>query len=169
MVTVQSQKLSIHYLAHCNQVTKGFTLLEILIAMLVLAFGLLGLAGLQTAGLRNNQSAIHRSQATQLAYDIADRMRANTNNAKLYDSSIYITQAPASATTQTGCTTIANTCTPTQMAQHDLFEWNRDIADNLPLGLGSISVTQPIYTITISWDDNHSGARDTTFTMGFQL
>ncbi len=55
----------------------GFTLIEVLIAMLVLAVGLLGLAGLQATSLRNNQSAYNRSQATQLAYDLADRMRAN--------------------------------------------------------------------------------------------
>jgi len=48
-----------------------------LVAMLVLAIGLLGLAGLQVVGLRNNQSAYLRAQATQLAYDMADRMRTN--------------------------------------------------------------------------------------------
>ena len=55
----------------------GFTLIEVLIAMIILAVGLLGLAGLQATSLRNNQSAYNRSVATQLAYDIADRMRAN--------------------------------------------------------------------------------------------
>ena len=55
----------------------GFTLIEVLIAMIVLAVGLLGLAGLQATSLRNNQSAYNRIKATQLAYDIADRMRAN--------------------------------------------------------------------------------------------
>ena len=54
----------------------GFTMVELLVAVLVLSIGLLGLAGLQAAGLRNNQSAYLRSQATILAYDVADRMRA---------------------------------------------------------------------------------------------
>jgi type IV pilus assembly protein PilV len=53
----------------------GFTLIEVLIAMLVLAGGLLGLAGLQAASLSNGQSAYNRSQATQLAYQLADNMR----------------------------------------------------------------------------------------------
>ena len=62
----------------------GFTLIEVLIAMLVLAVGLLGLAGLQATSLKNNQSAYNRSQATQLAYDMADRMRANVAGVATY-------------------------------------------------------------------------------------
>ncbi len=55
----------------------GFSLLEVLIAIVITSIGLLGLAGMQATGLRNNHSAYHRSQATVLAYDIADRMRSN--------------------------------------------------------------------------------------------
>jgi type IV pilus assembly protein PilV len=55
----------------------GFTLIEVLIAMLILSVGLLGLAGFQASSARNNTSAYNRSQATQLAYDLADRIRAN--------------------------------------------------------------------------------------------
>ena len=54
----------------------GFTLLEVLIALLVLSIGLLGLAALQTVGLRSNQMANLRTLATQRAYDISDQMRA---------------------------------------------------------------------------------------------
>lgn len=56
---------------------KGFTLLEVLVAMLVLSIGLLGLAGLMASSLRNNHSAYYRTQATWLAYDVIDRMRVN--------------------------------------------------------------------------------------------
>ncbi|MCX7101946.1 MAG: type IV pilus modification protein PilV, partial [Methylobacter sp.] len=66
---------------HGMKQTAGFTLIEVLIAMLVLAVGLLGLAGLQATSLKSNQSAYNRSQATQLAYDLADRMRANVAGA----------------------------------------------------------------------------------------
>jgi len=68
---------------------KGFTLIEVLVSMIVLAIGLLGLAGLQMSSLRNNLSAYHRSQATQLAYDMADRMRTNIADAKLGLTSVY--------------------------------------------------------------------------------
>ena len=62
----------------------GFTLIEVLIAMLVLAGGLLGLAGLQATSLSNGQSAYNRSQATQLAYQLADNMRANIPGVAAY-------------------------------------------------------------------------------------
>lgn len=57
--------------------TAGFTLIEVMVAMLILSIGLLGMAGLQAVSLKMNQSAQHSSQATFLAYDIIDRMRAN--------------------------------------------------------------------------------------------
>ena len=59
----------------CNS---GFSLLKVMVAMLVLSIGLIGIAGLQMAGLRSNQNAFLRSQATILASDIIDRMRVNT-------------------------------------------------------------------------------------------
>ena len=61
---------------------RGFTLLEVLIAVMLLAVGLLGLAGLQAVSLRNNHSAYLRSQATMLTYDIIDSMRTNRSAAQ---------------------------------------------------------------------------------------
>ncbi|MGE5155728.1 MAG: type IV pilus modification protein PilV [Bdellovibrio bacteriovorus] len=55
----------------------GFSLVEVLVAVLVLSVGLLGLAGLQIAGVRANDSARLRTQATLAAYDLADRLRAD--------------------------------------------------------------------------------------------
>ena len=58
--------------------SRGFTMIEVLIAMVILAIGLLGLAALQAVGMRNNHSALSRFQATLSAYDMADRMRSNS-------------------------------------------------------------------------------------------
>ena len=68
--------------------TQGFTLLEVLIAIVVLSFGLLGMAGLQANGVKNTHSANLRTLAVHQAYDMADRMRANVNGMKqsLYDN-----------------------------------------------------------------------------------
>src|SRR5574343_742299 len=55
----------------------GFSMIEVLVAVLVLAIGLLGIAAVQTAALKNNNSALQRSQATMLAYFMMDAMRAN--------------------------------------------------------------------------------------------
>ena len=67
---------------------RGFTLLEVLIAVMLLAVGLLGLAGLQAVSLRNNHSAYLRSQATMLTYEIIDSMRTNRSAAQPLPGSI---------------------------------------------------------------------------------
>lgn len=157
----------------------GFTLIEVLIAALVLALGLLGLAGLQATSIRNNLSAYNRSQATQLAYDMADRMRANkiesvdpaTGN--IIAASAYITIASTAATAQASCTTVSG-CTGAQMAQNDLFQWNTALISTLPSGTGTITVVAAtrVFTITVNWDDNRDGevnASDPNFSVSFQL
>jgi len=136
----------------------GFTLIEVLIAMVVLGVGLLGLAGLQATSLKNNQSAYNRSQATQLAYDIADRIRANTGSAASY---LTATMAPTAAAIQADCNAVTTTCTAADIAQNDLFEWNAAMLQALPAGaIGSIALAGSIYTITINWDDNRDGDID---------
>lgn len=138
----------------------GFTLIEVLIAMLVMSFGLLGMAGLQAQGLRNNLSAYHRTQATQLAYDMADRMRANIDDANNGAGSTYIIQNPTTATAQADCTTVTTTCTTTNMAVNDLFLWNQNISNTLPSGSGTIAFNGTVFSITINWDDNRDGIVD---------
>ncbi|PKM11486.1 MAG: type IV pilus modification protein PilV [Gammaproteobacteria bacterium HGW-Gammaproteobacteria-3] len=154
----------------------GFSLIEVLVAMIVLAFGLLGLAGMQATGLKNNQSAYNRSQATQLAYDIADRMRANASEARNLAASTYITLAPGSAAAQSSCESVSTACTPALMAQNDLSEWNADLAALLPGGTGSLAVdvATGIFTATVNWTENRDEDNDavsdvSTFTTRFQL
>lgn len=145
----------------------GFTLIEVLIAMLVLAVGLLGLAGLQATSLKNNLSAYNRGQATQLAYDLADRMRANVADAASYTNITPI----GTATVQSSCSSVSTTCTPAVMAENDLYQWNLAVTNALPGGTGSIAVTSNIYTITITWDDDHDGNNNNNpnFQTSFQL
>jgi type IV pilus assembly protein PilV len=140
----------------------GFTLIEVLVAMLVLAVGLLGLAGLQATSLKNNLRAYNRSQATWLSYDLADRMRANISGAATYTTANAALKAP--------CLTITG-CIPSDMAKNDLSEWNNAVSSVLPDGIGSIAVTAEVYTITISWDDDHDGdsTNNPSFQTSFQL
>jgi type IV pilus assembly protein PilV len=128
----------------------GFTLLEALIALLVLAVGLLGLAGLQTQALRFNTDAYVRSQATVLAYDIIERMRMrrfNTpNNATGVQAMTDYTQAPPAG----ACTTaIRNTGT----TANELICWHADVAANLPGGTGLIARTDNAGTADDPTDD----------------
>ncbi len=165
----------------------GFTLIEVLISILVLSFGLLGLAGLQALGLKNNVSAYHRGQATQLAYDMADRIRANIEEAKKSNTSIYNTLAASSANVQNSCKA-APGCTTSELAQNDLYEWNESIKI-LPSGSGQINLADQsvtikpagatpavktkvtVCTIIITWDDDRNGidTNDPNFKMSFQV
>lgn len=154
----------------------GFTLIEVLIAVVLLAGGLLGLAALQAASLKNNQSAYNRSQATQLAYDMADRIRANpvessdranTNPSTLAASAYFATATPAP---QASCDSSPG-CTPALMAQNDRAQWLANIA-SLPSGTGDITpnaAATRVFTITISWRDDNRSDAVTSFTMSFQI
>ncbi len=116
---------------------KGFTLLEILIAAVVLAIGLLGLAKLQTTGLHQTHSSGFRTRATLLAYDITDRMRAN--RAAFLNNGNYID--PPAGTTSKQCEwdgTAVEDCTSTEMAQFDLAQWRAAIGSDLPGGSGTV-------------------------------
>ena len=158
-------------LSHKNQ-QSGFTLLEVLITLLILAIGLLGLAGLQAIGLNQNLSAYHRSQATQAAYSIADRIRANQAASANYRTALM---APIAAAQKAACNTGAG-CSAADMAENDLFEWNAALLNSLPnevpaVDLGDITLNGTIFTITINWDDNRDGnvdGNDPNFRLSFQ-
>jgi type IV pilus assembly protein PilV len=125
---------------------RGFTLLEVLIALLVLSIGLLGLAALQTSGLRSNQMATMRTLATQIAYDMTDRMRANPTGMTNLEYIIATDETPAAS--------------PATTAEIDLTEW-RDQVARLPGGLSSItrSAGPPVtHEITVYWDEERKGA-----------
>lgn len=120
---------------------QGFSLLEVMIAILVLSIGLLGMAGLQLNAMKFNQTATVRSHATFLAYDIADRMRANRTVAKAGGYEI------ASDEDASG----------TSVAQSDLGTWKESLARLLPEGQGAIAVDGDIVTVTVIWDETRTG------------
>jgi type IV pilus assembly protein PilV len=128
----------------------GFSLLEVLIALLVLAIGLLGLATLQTVGLKFNQESYLRSQAVLIAYDIIDRIRANpvAKSAGSYNS------VAASATYTAPTCTGAVSCSTSDIATYDLANWKARIAATLPVGTGAISTSGTRRTITVTWKEN---------------
>lgn len=137
--------------------SNGFSLIEVLVAMVILAIGLLGLAALQASSLKNNQTAYYRGVATQLSYDIADRMRANRLSGDKYLSSYM---APSAAKDQTAlCLKVTATCTPAKMAEHDLFEWNTALK-SIPNATGEIVSEKSSYKVVITWDEKRNDNRD---------
>ena len=124
-----------------KQPPTGFTMLEVLIAMLILSVGLLGLAGLQATGIKNNHSAYMRSQAVVYGYDIIDRMRANRQSAL---SGGYNIAMGAGAPTGSSIT------------QTDLRQWKFLIAAHLPAGDASANVNGGTVTVVVQWDDSRA-------------
>lgn len=121
---------------------RGAGLIEVMVAVLVLAIGLLGIAGMQLVSLQNNHSAALRSQAVVLAYDALDRMRANRDAAFIGSYATDFTDlAPAGATIEA----------------LDLQEW-KSMLVTLPSGAGAIASAvvggRTLFTVTVQWDDS---------------
>lgn len=121
----------------------GFTLVEILVAVLVMAIGLLGIAALQTTALQFTRGAYYRSQATTLAYDIADRMRANREAALGGDYDADFADPAPTCGDPKGDT----------VAELDVSAWHSAIACLLPAGNGRIEVEDGFATISIRWNE----------------
>ncbi len=139
----------------------GFTLVEVMVAMVIFSVGLLGLAGLQSLGMTNNQTAFNRTIAMQQAYNMSDRIRNNIAgvNATSYDA--LDTSTPALAT---NC--IMAACLPAALAAFDHFEWNTNNDVLLPEGKGSVTLIArtPLATqlrICVMWNElKVAGAAD---------
>lgn len=129
----------------------GFSLIEVMIALLVLAIGILGAGALQTVGLQTTQGAYLRSQGIILASDIVDRMRANRKALAAYvvaTGAVTVTDIPS-------CWIAAGGCTPAEIANADLSRWKNSLTNTLPNGVGQIASNGgDNYTVTVTWDEN---------------
>lgn len=135
----------------------GFTLVELLVTIVIIAIGLLGLAALQITGLKESQASSSRLLANQLAYDMADRIAANRLGAAT-EANYTIAHGTAVATAP-DC--VNNACSAAEIASYDLAQWKTSAA-NLLSGDGEISFSAPDYTIIVRWDESNSGATGTT-------
>lgn len=142
--------------------SRGFTLVEVLVAVLVISIGMLGVARLVLAAVKANDSAYFRTQAANLAYSILDEMRANRTYAMSAPG--YTATGPVSNPGYQ-CVGTGNTCTAAEMAQYELYRWQQQLnsatGGALPRGTGTVSMQfptgpgqLPIATITITWDDS---------------
>ena len=155
-----------------NAVTKlerGFTLIEVAVALLVLAVGLLGIAGMQSSGMQATMKSHQRATAMTQAQDIADRIRTNLSALRSMDYvGTIATVAPSP-----NCQTVSNICTSPQLAATDLFNWQTENAASLPSGQGRITCTDinvatatileagTTCLITVMWDGERSGVTGT--------
>lgn len=111
---------------------RGFSMLEVLIAVLVFSFGMLGLAGLLIFAIQSNHVAYLRTQATFLAHNMAARMG---NNPAAVWAGDYNQAVAAAGTPVTSCDA---GCDPAALATHDIQAWSQQLHTFLPLADGAI-------------------------------
>ena len=151
----------------------GFSMIELLVAVLVMGIGVLGISGLQLVSMQNNRAALQRAEAVQLAYDILDRIRANPQNGVVgAPYAIALGDGPGAST---NCND--NACTEAQMVTFDLNVWkctlgnyneegtcdtlrndgiipSADEQPGLPQGDGSIALDgNGVITVTVQWTE----------------
>jgi len=131
---------------------QGVTLVESMIALLVISIGLLGIASLQITAMSQNTSALNHSQAVWIAYNMSDRIRANRPSFAGYNG------IDTDGSYSQDCMSIS--CTSANMIVADAADWSAMIA-NLPAGRGLITIIPDGMQITVMWDDDGTGATGT--------
>ena len=155
----------------------GSTLIEVLVSLLVLSFGMLGMAGVQVLSLRGNQAAYFRTMATTYSVDIIERMRANISAVEGGGYDDVAGAATASCFAAVGCSDL-------QLAAQDILDWSATVAVGFPLGASVVCLDSTptdgtaaanacdgagsIYAIKLWWDDDRDGTADQGFRTTFQ-
>ncbi len=160
----------------------GFSMIEMMISLLILAIGLLGQMTLQMTSISSNRSSYYRSQASIIANDLADRMRLN--EAAINDPNTPITDyeniSIGKATTYTApACQLVGKCKATDLAKLDLYEIQETLAASIPSGTATLDrdatiTAQAVYKITISWTTEDrvgltNGAAVNKFEMSFGI
>ncbi len=135
---------------------RGTTLIEVLVAVLILSIGLLGIAGLQASAMRYAQGGWARAAVSSNLSDLADRIRANPDAADTaYQlSTSYAAQRAAIDTLAVATNCMTATCTADQLADFQLKQWQLAIARDMPGAAGFVSGTRSTgYVVTAIWFD----------------
>jgi type IV pilus assembly protein PilV len=143
--------------------SRGFTLLEVMISLVVLAIGVMGVIGLQTQTYKQLQTSQNFSKATLLAGDIADRMLANQNQVI---AAAYIHDEAPTEEPSPSCASEA--CTAAQLAAYDVWYWQAElrgtdpddgtkVPGSLPAASGQVYTDGGEYIILVRWDDDLDG------------
>ena len=126
---------------------RGFSLVEVLIALIIMSVGMLGIASLYVQSMQAGRTALFRHSAVTLAGDVADRIRANPTAVAAYTGGGQ----------NAGCIDGNTNCSNVQMAAQDILLWKQQAVDSLPNGDVTINVDNtvnpPVYTIAVTWDE----------------
>ena len=129
----------------------GFSLVEVLIALVIMSVGMLGIAGLYVQSMQAGRTSMFRHHAVTLAGDVADRIRANPRAGTAYNHAANATG------TDNSCVTGGVDCNSAAMAANDIFLWQAQADGTLPSGSIAVvfnaGVNPPTYQITVGWNE----------------
>jgi type IV pilus assembly protein PilV len=129
-----------------GRLQSGFSLIEVLIALIIMSVGMLGIAGLYVHGMQAGRTSLFRHHAVTLAGDVADRIRANPLGGAAYTG----------AGANNNCVGGGVDCTAGEMAANDVLLWEAQADDTLPDGEVAVAYaagTPAQYTVTVSWSE----------------
>ena len=138
----------------------GFSLIELLVAMVIFTVGLLSIAGLQAVAKKSNYESTQRTTAAHIAYGLLEEMRANGEGIDTYLASPDLGGGVLSAIPVPDCSNVASPCNATQKATHDLWFWEQVLDGEGAAGgmlLPTMCIDGPagggagIYVVAIAW------------------
>ena len=139
----------------------GAGLIEVLVSMFILAVGLLGVLAMQVNSHKSNQRASFSTEAQLLASDMVDRIFAYDDVNTTTDNGDYDDIDTSKDVDDPNCIGSAGGCTPAQQKTYDTWDWKRQLATRLPGGIGTVTYSGNMYTVTVMWDQEISGATGT--------
>jgi len=140
---------------HKNQA--GTSLIEMMVALFVLAIGLLGVLSMQVKSMQFNQSAYYYAQAVYLANDILESMRSSPAQADTY----LLDLTDVTPASSKNCETSNEVCSTAEMRDWTLNQWRTNVSNTLSAGRSAVSSNGNFYTITVQFDDSRSEAAGT--------
>lgn len=138
---------------------RGSTMMETMVALFILAIGLMAVQAMQLASMRVSTEAFFRTDAQLLVEDMVDRVLAYDSITDPADDDDYNGIDTNGAAADPGCS--AGGCTQAQQIAFDLFEWKTAVEDRLPSGRGQITQNAGNYVVIVMWDNERSGALGT--------
>jgi type IV pilus assembly protein PilV len=135
----------------------GSSLIEVVVALFVLAIGMLGVMSMQVKSMQFNQSAYYYSQAVFLANEILENMRSSPSIANTY----LIGLDEKAPEIKKDCEAEDVTCTALEQRDYNLYQWRSNIEKTLVSGKSSVARIGNFYAITVQFDDSRSSANRT--------
>ncbi|MBC6904637.1 type IV pilus modification protein PilV [Saccharophagus sp. K07] len=133
----------------------GSSLVEVVVALFVLAVGMLGVLSMQVKSMQFNQSAYYYTQAVYLANEILEHMRSSPGIANTY----LIGLEEAAPTASKNCNDTSVTCSPAELRNFNLKQWRDNVTSTLVSGKASVQRVGDFYAITVQFDDSRSSTK----------